>query len=178
MTFRTVLLVLPMLAACTDSMSSADASGDTGATAAPVIRATLRDASGAEKGSASVTSRGTTMTVQVTATNMSAGTKGLHIHETGKCEGPKFTSAGAHWNPGAKQHGRDNPAGAHMGDMPNIEIAAGGTGTVSFTLQGTPTMLTEGAGKAIVIHAAADDDRTDPTGTSGARIACGVFGTG
>lgn len=173
MTFRTALLVLPMLAACTGSMSGIDASG---ATAAPVIRATLRDASGVEKGSASVTSKGRTMTVVVTATGMPVGTKGLHIHETGKCEGPKFTSAGAHWNPGAKQHGRDNPAGAHRGDMPNIEITARGTGTVSFTLEGTPAMLTEGAGKAIVIHAAADDYRSDPTGNSGDRIACGVLG--
>ena len=62
-----------------------------------------------------------------------------------------------------------------MGDMPNIEIAAGGTGTVSFTLEGTPAMLTDGAGKSIVIHAAADDYRTDPTGNSGDRIACGVL---
>ena len=132
MIVRIALLVVPLLASCTDSLSGTDASAASGA---PTLRATLRDANGTEKGSASVTSTGSTMTVRVAASGMAPGSKGLHIHETGKCEGPKFTSAGAHWNPGAKQHGRDNPAGAQMGDMPNIDIVAGGTGTAVDALQ-------------------------------------------
>jgi superoxide dismutase, Cu-Zn family len=146
------------------------------ASTTPGVTAVLRDASGSERGRATVSSTPTGMRVSVTANGMAAGQKGLHIHDVGLCEGPKFTSAGPHWNPAMKQHGRDNPMGAHMGDAPNIDIAADGTGSASFEVMAAPSMLTEGIGKSIVIHAAADDYRTDPTGNSGDRIACGVFG--
>ncbi len=173
-----VLPLLPFVAACTPSETPAVPDNAAVATAAPAaapLSAILRDAAGANKGTATVMAAGNTMTVTVEAMGMTAGEKGLHIHEVGKCEGPKFTSAGAHWNPAAKQHGRDNPQGAHLGDAPNITIGQDGRGTAVFTVEGMPASLTEGAGKSIIIHAAPDDYRTDPSGNSGDRMACGVF---
>ena len=65
------------------------------------------------------------------AVGMPAGVHGVHLHEKGQCEGPAFTSAGGHWNPTARKHGRENPDGAHLGDLPNFEVGASGAGTVS-----------------------------------------------
>lgn len=108
------------------------------------------------------------------------GEKGVHIHEVGKCEPPAFTSAGGHFNPGRKQHGLQNPQGPHAGDLPNITVGTDGSGrmettTNRITLGGGETGILDDDGSALVIHAAADDFKTDPTGNSGARMACGVI---
>lgn len=117
--------------------------------------------------------------VTVTVRGLPRGEKGIHLHTVGACEGPAFTSAGGHWNPTGHQHGRDNPRGAHMGDLPNIAIDRRGRGTLRFRIEGAKLRgdggLLDGDGAAIVIHASSDDNRTDPSGNSGARIACGVF---
>ena len=89
---------------------------------------------------------------------------------------PAFTSAGGHFNPGARQHGLQNAAGAHAGDMPNITASSGGEARVDvMAANATLEALRDADGAAIVVHAAADDQRTDPSGNSGARIACGVI---
>ena len=108
------------------------------------------------------------------------GTKGVHIHEVGKCEGPQFTSAGGHFNPDKKQHGVMNPQGPHAGDLPNLAVAADGSGrlettTNRVTLGASATSVLDADGSALVIHAAADDFVTDPTGNAGGRSACGVI---
>jgi len=104
----------------------------------------------------------------------------VHIHNVSTCTAPDFTSAGPHFNPGAKQHGSGNPNGPHAGDLPNFEVDAKGVGDVSFavpdiTLGEGPNSLFHAGGTALVIHAAADDNKTDPSGNAGARIACGVI---
>ena len=108
-----------------------------------------------------------------------AGTHGIHLHAVGRCEGPGFTSAGAHLNPFGRQHGFDNPSGSHLGDLPNIQVASDGTGTLerSLGLDGVAitAQLFDTDGTAVVLHATADDYRTDPSGNSGGRVACGVF---
>lgn len=115
----------------------------------------------------------------VTVHDLPAGAHGLHLHGVGKCEGPAFASAGSHLNPDNHQHGSMNPAGPHLGDMPNLPVAADGTGAVTFKLPGTAESLKaalfDADGSAIVVHATQDDYRTDPSGNSGARIACGVL---
>ncbi len=117
-----------------------------------------------------------TIRVIVEAGNLPAGPHGMHVHTVGKCEAPDFASAGPHWNPTAHQHGKENPAGPHAGDMPNLQMAAGGRDREIFTLPGgTYQQLLDEDGAAIVIHATADDYKTDPSGNSGGRIACGVF---
>lgn len=111
-------------------------------------------------------------TLTVNATGLPVGSHGLHLHAQGLCEGPGFASAGGHWNPTGRKHGRDNPAGAHLGDLPNLAVDASGSGTASFTL--APGWA-DADGTALVIHAKADDYRTDPSGNSGDRVACAVI---
>ena len=120
------------------------------------------------------------VTIKVDASAIAAGTHGVHLHEKGLCEGPKFESAGAHWNPQSKQHGRDNPMGAHLGDLANFEIDQAGAATTSFTvagvtMSGATNALADADGTSLVVHAKADDYRTDPSGNSGDRVACAVL---
>jgi len=137
--------------------------------------AALRTGAGGNVGSAVIQEVAGGLRVSVDMTGMSAGTHGVHVHAVGKCEGPDFTSAGGHWNPAAHQHGMENPMGPHMGDLPNLEVGADGTGHLAFTLAGaTLAGLLDADGAAVVVHAKADDMKTDPSGNSGGRIACGA----
>jgi Cu-Zn family superoxide dismutase len=115
----------------------------------------------------------------VEAGGLPHGLHGIHVHAVGRCDPPDFTSAGGHWNPVGKQHGLSNPAGPHAGDLPNVEVAANGVLSATVTVAGAtlPEML-DADGAALVLHAAADDYRTDPSGNSGARIACAVISPG
>lgn len=119
------------------------------------------------------------MTLQLTLNDIPEGAHGLHFHTTGKCDAPGFTTAGPHLNPTAHQHGKDNPAGPHLGDLPNIVATKDGLVKISLPLTGTRAELAralmDGDGTALVVHATADDYRTDPSGNSGSRIACGVL---
>ena len=139
-------------------------------------RAILQDASGKEVGRARLQQVGKGIKVTLQASKLAAGTHGVHIHAVGKCDAPDFASAGSHWNPTSRQHGKDNPAGMHKGDLPNIVIDSNGRGTLAFTVDGAVLGdLLDADGAAIVVHVAADDYRTDPSGNSGARIACGAL---
>ena len=142
-------------------------------------QATLRLASGLPGGTAQLLVSGAQVNISIAVAGLAPGVHGVHLHMTGSCEAPEFTSAGAHLNPGGHQHGTSNPAGAHLGDLPNVTVGSLGTGTVSATLPGTRdevlAQLFDGDGTAVVVHASADDYRTDPSGNSGTRIACGVF---
>ena len=138
--------------------------------------ATLANASGEVRGYVKAFDVAGGLTVKLAAMGLSPGTYAAHIHTIGKCEGPAFTSAGGHWNPAMRQHGRDNPMGAHKGDLPNLVIDADGTGAIAFTVPGaTREALLDADGAAVVIHSGPDDYRTDPTGNAGSRQACGVL---
>lgn len=142
--------------------------------------AVLKDKEGKQVGAATLIETAEGVRVALTGYRLPPGGHGLHVHAVGLCEPPEFTSAGAHFNPTAKQHGKLNPAGAHAGDLPNLVVAASGEGgvdvtTKAFTLSPGPTTLLGEKGTAIVIHANPDDEKTDPTGNSGGRIACGVI---
>lgn len=119
--------------------------------------------------------------VQVDAASIPEGQHGLHFHENGKCAAPDFQTAGAHLNPDMKKHGLNNPQGAHNGDLPNLTAGADGKVKAevvakNVTLEkGKPNSLLKAGGTALVIHEKADDYVTDPSGNSGARIACGVI---
>lgn len=141
--------------------------------------ATLRTAGGVAAGTAKVSELGGALNVQINAEGLTPGDHGVHIHMTGKCEGPKFESAGGHWNPTSMKHGLDNPQGQHPGDMPNLVAGADGKGTLIYSLKGgTLAQLLDTDGAAFVIHAGKDDQKTDPAGASGDRVACGVFNAG
>lgn len=142
--------------------------------------ADIVDGQGQTKGKAMLSQTKEGIAVEVKAVGLPPGVHAVHIHTTGACTGPDFTSAGGHWNPEKKQHGHDNPMGAHMGDIPNMTVAADGTGSLKAVISGA--MINDGTeplldadGAAIVVHAAADDYKTDPTGNAGGRIGCGVI---
>ena len=141
--------------------------------------AALKDKDGKEVGRATLIETDEGLRVAVTGYRLPPGTHGLHVHAVGKCETPQFTSAGPHFNPAGKQHGHLNPQGPHAGDLPNMVVQASGEGGIdvtvkSMTLGPGPTSLLGPAGTSIVVHVMADDDKTDPAGNSGDRIACGV----
>lgn len=126
----------------------------------------------------SATADGVTLSLHVQG--LPPGRHGLHLHGRGDCRGAGFKSAGGHLNPFARKHGLMNPEGHHLGDLPNLIVGPEGTAAVSFlvplaTLSPGPASLLGPEGSALVIHAGADDQRTDPSGSSGARIACGVI---
>lgn len=119
------------------------------------------------------------VSMHVKVAGLGQGTRGIHLHTVGSCQTPDFASAGGHWNPAHKMHGADNPQGSHMGDLPNLVVKADGTGELSATIKGaqfdsSTSGFFDSDGTAVVIHAAPDDYKTDPSGNSGARVACGV----
>lgn len=141
--------------------------------------AQIRTAEGTDVGTATAREVDGAIQVTVNGTGMPPGERGFHIHQVGACDGPDFQTAGGHWNPTNAQHGTDNPAGPHAGDMPNLNVAADGTATATFTLPaGSFAGLMDGDGSSIVVHEGPDDMRTDPSGDSGGRIACGIFAAG
>jgi len=122
------------------------------------------------------------VTFRVEASGLPHGVHGVHVHAVGRCDPPDFSSAGPHWNPNDKRHGMNNPLGPHAGDLPNVTVAANGVLGETLTLTGASLtgpgpagLLLDANGAALVIHAAADDYVTDPSGNSGARIACAVI---
>jgi Cu-Zn family superoxide dismutase len=148
----------------------------------PVLNADLRDAQGRSRARATVEQSGDSLRVRIEATGLTAGSYGAHVHTTGRCDAPAFTTAGPHWNPTGQMHGKDNPKGMHKGDLPNLMVGADGRGSLEYTIPHAilsgmlPTKLVDEDGAAVVIHARPDDYRTDPSGNSGDRIACGVLG--
>jgi Cu-Zn family superoxide dismutase len=153
-------------------------------TGAPVTdntaRAEMRSGTGQAVGSATFTQVSNVVRVVLEVQGLPPGTHGVHVHAVGKCDGPDFASAGPHFNPNSKQHGALNPQGPHAGDLPNLEVSADGKGRLESTTElvsivGGMTSVFDSDGSALVIHAAPDDFKTDPTGNSGARIACGVI---
>lgn len=150
------------------------------AAAAPAATASLKDAEGKELGTATFAATKGGVKVHVVVAGLTPGKHGIHIHSAGKCEPPDFKSAGGHFNPSEKHHGLHNPQGAHVGDMPNLTADKDGKAAATFTAKGATLGEGKGSlfgpeGTALVIHADADDEKTDPAGNSGARIACGVI---
>ena len=177
---RPALLAPALLLAAGLGVPSAQANAGGSYASRDSVEATLVDTQGRVVGEAEIKERaGHILRLELEVDGLPAGIKGLHIHAVGTCTGPAFTSAGPHWNPQGRQHGRDNPAGAHAGDLPNLTVGRKGRGRLTFDLAGAhltgPGGLMDEDGAAIVIHAGPDDYRTDPTGNSGDRIACGVF---
>ncbi|HYG30165.1 MAG TPA: superoxide dismutase family protein [Allosphingosinicella sp.] len=165
------------LAACATGRTDQPAAADP---APEAVATQLRDAGGRTVASASANQMADALRVRVEASGLAAGIYGIHIHAVGRCDAPGFETAGPHWNPSDREHGRDNMRGQHAGDLPNLLVGTDGRGSFEFTIpsaglsQGGRRLM-DADGASIVLHARADDYRTDPSGNSGARIACGVL---
>jgi Cu-Zn family superoxide dismutase len=140
----------------------------------------LKDTQGKAVGTIVLWQKGAGVGLKIQLHDLPPGEHGIHFHQNPKCDAPDFKSAGPHFNPESKKHGLENPDGHHAGDMQNIIIGA--TGKADVTLEDKDVTLHDGAnslfsngGTAVVIHAKADDMKTDPSGNSGDRIACGVI---
>jgi Cu-Zn family superoxide dismutase len=133
----------------------------------------LVNGAGASIGAVQVEPRGEGNYLRIAAEGLPPGDHGLHLHAVGRCDGPAFETAGAHWNPAGRQHGHLNPQGAHAGDLPNLTGSANGRGAINFLVTGGS--LADADGTSLMIHAGPDDYRTDPSGNSGGRIACAVL---
>ncbi len=140
--------------------------------------AKLSKADGSDAGTAELTAMGDEVTVRIMLTNLTEGTHAVHLHTTGSCEASDFTSAGGHLNPESKEHGLQNPAGSHLGDLPNAVVDAQGNGSITATLHETRAeaiaSIFDDDGTAVVVHEDEDDNVSDPAGNAGGRIACGV----
>jgi Cu-Zn family superoxide dismutase len=116
--------------------------------------------------------------VQAEITGLTPGNHGFHVHEFGDCSATDASSAGAHFNPTHKPHAGPDTDERHVGDMGNVEADASGTAKLEYVDHQISLTNDERSviGRSVVVHAKADDLKTQPAGDSGARVACGVIG--
>jgi Cu-Zn family superoxide dismutase len=139
----------------------------------------LQNGQGKAVGTATLSNASNGVKIALKLHDLTPGEHAIHFHQMAKCEAPDFKSAGGHFNPDSKHHGLQNPDGPHAGDIPNFTVDAKGKSKASVvapnvTLGDDPHSMFSNGGTALMIHAKADDGKSDPAGNAGDRIACGV----
>ena len=145
----------------------------------PLATGTIRNPAGERIGVATLSDTAGTLVLAISVGQLTPGLHGLHFHAQATCTPPSFSSAGPHFNPTGRKHGRLNPEGPHLGDLPNLLVQPDGSADTAFSVPAElaardSTSLVR-AGGALVVHADPDDERTDPSGNSGERVACAVI---
>ena len=135
----------------------------------------ITDGTGKRVGTVSTALRGQNVSIMLDLRGLPPGVHGVHLHQIPKCDLPTFASAGGHWNWTNRKHGHKNPQGFHAGDLGNLTVSPDGTAQTTFTVAAGNWDPKHVGGLPIIIHAAADDEMTDPSGNSGDRIACGIL---
>lgn len=164
------------------ALSAGIAAGAQDAKPVKETKVALLTSAGQPAGTAVLKQKKDGVQIKLTVENLPFGEHGVHIHQNPVCEAPDFKTAGGHFNPDAKQHGFANPMGHHAGDTPtNLSVGEDHRGSATWTLTavtlqpGAPNSLLSNGGTSIMVHEKADDMKTDPSGASGNRIACGVI---
>jgi len=146
------------------------------------IKVAILTATGQDAGTATFKTVKKGVQLKLELKNLPFGEHGVHIHQNAVCDAPDFKGAGGHFNPDGKKHGFMNPDGHHNGDLPaSVSVGENHMGSATFVLTtvsldpAAPNSLFLNGGTAIVVHEKADDEKTDPSGASGNRIACGVI---
>lgn len=175
-------LTLVLLALLAHPLATGAQEHATGSEHPATATARLVDVDGQELGEVRLEEtpfHGVLLTVEVA--ELTPGVHALHVHETGRCEGPSFESAGGHYAPRGHAHGVRTAEGKHAGDLPNLHVPDNGRVAVEVLAEGVtlhphlPHTLFDEDGSAVVIHAGADDYESQPSGAAGSRVACGVI---
>ncbi len=179
MTRLVPIVILALAAGCARGATVGSPGGPAGSrSGGPEATAVMHDATGRTLGTLTLVDGSQGILVSGRLTGLPPGQHALHLHTAGQCDAPAFTTAGGHWNPTGREHGTMNPNGPHFGDLPTITVGADSAVTITAvtpggTLRGANALL-DADGAAVVIHAVADDNRSNPAGNAGSRIACGV----
>lgn len=142
--------------------------------------ATMEAASGSKvTGEAKFTEEDGKVRFELTVENLTPGEHAVHLHEKGDCSAEDASSAGGHWNPTMKPHGkRGDGTSYHKGDIGNMNVGNDGKGTMNLTVEGWSiggADSTNVVGKSVIVHEKADDFTSQPSGNAGARVSCGVI---